>query len=167
VRLPVEVLRLLQRRESVCRGPCDVNKIETKAETFRYQLRIETKPKRFDMFQNLKWNVSIYSKNFGTKPKLFDIFPLFFSKSKTFIFIQKILEQNQNFLMCSNFFLAKAKRYYLIQKLRNRTKMFGFSSQISKNKTELSVISRKIWKLNKPIAFGPKILDLKENVLYR
>ena len=59
--------------------------------------------------------------------------------------------------MSSNFFLAKAKRYYLIQKLRNRTKTFGFSSQISKNKTELFVISKKIWKLNKSIAFGPKI----------
>jgi hypothetical protein len=34
------------------------------------------------------------------------------------------LEQNQNFLMCFNFFLAKAKRFYLIQKLRNNTKMF-------------------------------------------
>ena len=74
------------------------------------KLRIETKPKRFVVFQNLKWNVSIYSKNFGTKPKLFDVFHLFFSRSKTFIFIPKILEQNQNFLMCSNFFLAKAKR---------------------------------------------------------
>ena len=119
---------------------------------------METKLKRFDVFQNLKWNVSIYSKNFGTKPKLFDVFHLFFSRSKTFIFIPKILEQNQNFLMCSKFSLAKAKRYYLIQKLRNRTKTFGFSSQISKNKTELFVVSRKIWKLNKPIAFGPKIL---------
>ncbi len=37
VRKPVEALRLLQRRESVCRGPCDVNKIETKAPTFRYR----------------------------------------------------------------------------------------------------------------------------------
>jgi hypothetical protein len=27
------------------------------------------------------------------------------------------LEQNQNFLMCSNFFLAKAKRYYIIKKI--------------------------------------------------
>ncbi len=67
--------------------------------------------------------------------------------------------------MCSKFFLAKAKSYYLIQKLRNRTKTFGFSSQISKNKTELIVVSRKIWKLNKPIAFGPKILRSEENVL--
>ena len=40
------------------------------------KLRIKTKPKRFDVFQNLKWNVSIYSKNFGTKPKLFDVFQL-------------------------------------------------------------------------------------------
>jgi hypothetical protein len=26
------------------------------------------------VFTNLKWNVSVYSKNFGTKPKLFDVF---------------------------------------------------------------------------------------------
>jgi hypothetical protein len=67
------------------------------------------------MFQNLKWNISIYSKNFGTKPKLFDVFQLLFCKSKTFLFFPKILEQNQNFLMCSNFFLAKQKRYHVIQ----------------------------------------------------
>ncbi len=80
------------------------------------KLSIKTKPKRFDVFQNLKWKVYIYFKNFGTKPKLFDVFQLLFCKSKTFLFFPKILEQNQNFLMCSNFFLAKAKRYYIIQK---------------------------------------------------
>ncbi len=32
VRVPAEALRLLQRHESVCRGPSDVNKIETKAQ---------------------------------------------------------------------------------------------------------------------------------------
>ncbi len=96
-------------------------------------------------------------KNFGTKPKLFDVFQLFFSKSKTFLFIPKILEPNQHFL-CVPTFLAKAKRYYLIQKLRNRAKIFVFSSQISKNKTKLFVGSRKILKLNNPIAFGLKIL---------
>jgi hypothetical protein len=37
VRVPAEALRLLQRHESVCRGPSDVNKIETKAQTFRYR----------------------------------------------------------------------------------------------------------------------------------
>jgi len=63
-----------------------------------------------------KQNVSIFSKNFGTKPKLFDVFQLLFYKSKMFLFFPKILEQNQNFVMCSNFFLAKAKRYDLIQK---------------------------------------------------
>jgi hypothetical protein len=96
------------------------------------------------VYQNLKWNVSIYSKNFGTKPKLFDMFQLFLGKAKRFYLFQKFLEQNQNFLMCSNFFLAKAKHYYLIQKFRNRTKTFGFSLQISENKTELLVVSRKI-----------------------
>ncbi len=60
--------------------------------------------------------------------------------------------------MCYNFFLAKAKRYYLTQKLRNKTKMFWFSSQISKTKTERFEVSKKIWKLKKLIAFGPKIL---------
>ncbi len=106
--------------ESVCRGLCDVNKIETIS-----KLRIETKPKHVDVLQNLKWNVSsysknfgtkpklfdvfqlffakakrfFYSKNFGTKPKLFDVFQLFFSKSKTLLFNPKILEQNQNVLI--------------------------------------------------------------------
>jgi hypothetical protein len=112
------------------------------------------------VFQNLKWNVSIYSKIFGTKPKLFDVFHLFFSRSKTFIFIPKILEQNQNFLMCSNFFLAKAKRYYLIQKLRNRTKTFGFSSQISKRKTELFVLSRKNFETEQTNCFWTKNFEI-------
>jgi hypothetical protein len=44
------------------------------------------------------------------------VFQLLFCKSKTFLFFKKILEQNQNFLMCSNFFLANAKHYYKIQK---------------------------------------------------
>ncbi len=78
------------------------------------KLMIKTKPKRFDAFQNLKWNVSIYSKNLGTKPKLFDVFQLLFCKSKMFLFLPQNFEQNQNFLMCSNFFKAKAKRYYII-----------------------------------------------------
>ncbi len=88
------------------------------------------KPKRFDVFQNLKWNVSIYS-NFGT---------------------------NQNFLICSKFFLATAKHFYIFQKLRNKTKTFGLSSQISKTKTEGFEVSKKIWKLKKLNAFGSKIL---------
>ncbi len=99
--------------------------IETKAQTFHIsKLRIKTKPKRFDVFQNLKWNVSVYSKNFETK--LLDVFQLLFCKSKTFLFFPKILEQNQNFLMCSNFFLAKAKRYYIIQNFfRSYRERFG------------------------------------------
>jgi hypothetical protein len=32
------------------------------------------------------------------------------------------LEQNQNFLMCSNFFFAKAKRFYFFKKFWNKTK---------------------------------------------
>ncbi len=158
--MPAEALRLLQRHESVCRGPCDVNKIVTKAQTFRYRSSGSKRNQNVLMCSRTQSGtfLHIYSKNFGTKPKLFDVFQLFFSKSKTYIFIPKILEQNQNFLMCSNFFLAKAKRYYLIQKLRNKTKTFWFSSQISKTKTERFEDWKKIWKLKKLISFEPKIL---------
>ncbi len=87
------------------------------------KLRIETKPKRFDVFQNLKWNVSVYSKNFGAKPKLFDVFQLLFCKSKTFLFFQEILEQNQNFLMC---FFSKSKRLLFNPKnFRSERERFG------------------------------------------
>ena len=68
------------------------------------KLRIETKPKRFDVFQNLKWNVSFYSKNFGTKAKLFDVFQLFFSKSKTLLFIpKKFRSEREHFGSIMNF----------------------------------------------------------------
>ena len=63
------------------------------------KLRIETKPKRFDVFQNLKWNVSVFSTNFGTKQKLFDVFQLFFSKIKRYYKIQKILDLKENVLV--------------------------------------------------------------------
>ncbi len=63
--------------------------MSTKSKWKHKRSDIEAKPKHVDVFQNLKWNVSIYSKNFGT---------------------------NQNFFMCSNFFAkAKAKRYFFIQ----------------------------------------------------
>jgi len=110
------------------------------------KLRIETKPKRFDVFQNLKWNVSIYSKNFGTKPKLFYVFPLFFAKAKTFLFIPKMLEQTQNFLMCSDFFFSKSKtlrfnpkilrsereRFGSIMNLVSKTNIFDFLGDVSR-----------------------------------
>jgi hypothetical protein len=53
--------------------------------------------------------------------------------------------------------LAKAKRYYLIQKFWNKTKTYLLSSQISKTRTELFEVSKKIWKQKKSIAFSPKI----------
>ncbi len=148
----------MQRRERFCRGPCDVSKSKRKHKCSDIEAkdRNETKTfwcvpeptvERFSLFQKF-WNKT---KNFLMCSNFF------FSKSKTFPFIPKILEQNQNFLMCSTFFLAKAKRYYFIHTLRNKPKTFWFSTQISKNKTELFVISKKIWKLNKSIAFGPKI----------
>ena len=75
------------------------------------KLRIETKPKRFDVFQNLKWNVSDYSKNFGTKPKLFDVLQLFFNKSKTLLYNPKNFRSERerfgsimNFVLKTNIF---------------------------------------------------------------
>ncbi len=61
------------------------------------KIRVETKPKRFDVFQNLKWNVSVYSKNFGTKPKFFDVFQLLFCKAKRFYFFQKFWNKTKTF----------------------------------------------------------------------
>jgi hypothetical protein len=121
------------------------------------KLRIETKPKRFDVFQNPKWNVSIYSKYFGTKPKLFDVFQFFFCKSKTFLFIPKILEQNQNFLMCSNFFYSKSKtllfnpkilkserkRFGSIMNCVSKTKIFDFFGDVLGKRKQ--TISKKRW----------------------
>jgi hypothetical protein len=107
---------------------------EPKVERFYLFQKFWDKTKTFwcvPTFILQKQNVSIYSKNFGTKPKLFDVFQLF---------------------------LAKAKRYYVIQKILSKTKTFWFSSQISKTRTELFEVSKKIWKLKKSIAFGPKIL---------
>ncbi len=77
------------------------------------KLRIETKPKRFDVFQNLKWNVSVYSKNFGTKPKLFDVFQLLFSKSKTFLYNPKN-------------FRSERERFGSIMNFVSKTNIFDF-----------------------------------------
>ena len=82
------------------------------------KLRIETKPKRFDVFTNLKWNVSVYSKNFGTKPTLFHVFQLLFCKSKNvYIFSKNFGTKPKLFDVFQLFFLAKTKHYYIIQKI--------------------------------------------------
>ncbi len=77
------------------------------------KLRIETKPKRFDVFQNLKWNVSVYSKNVGTKPKLFDVFQLFCSKSKTLLYNPKN-------------FRSERERFGSIMNFVSKTNIFDF-----------------------------------------
>jgi hypothetical protein len=74
------------------------------------------------------------------------------------IFIPKILEQNQNFLICSTFFLATAKCFYLFQNLETKPKRFDFVHKFLKPKTERFEVSKKIWKLKKLNAFGSKIL---------
>jgi hypothetical protein len=87
------------------------------------KLRIETKPKRFDVFQNLKWNVSVYFKKIW---KTFLCVPTSFLQKKTFLFFPKILEQNQNFLMCSNFFSSKSKTLlYNPKNFRSERERFG------------------------------------------
>jgi hypothetical protein len=75
-----------------------VKKIDTKAQRFRYR----------SLGSKRNQNVLMCSSNF-------------FSKSETFLFIPKILEQNQNFWM---FFLAKAKSFYLFKNCWNKTKTF-------------------------------------------
>ncbi len=52
VRVPLEALRLLQKRESDLQGPflCYQNRNESTNVSIS-KLRIETKPKRFDVFQ--------------------------------------------------------------------------------------------------------------------
>ncbi len=75
----------------------------------------EPKAKRFYLFQKF-WN----------KTKTFWCVPTFFCKSKTFLFFPKILEQNQNFLMCSNFFFSKSKTLLFNSKmLRSERERFG------------------------------------------
>jgi len=78
------------------------------------KLRIETKPKRFDVFQNLKWNVSIYSKNFGL-----DVFQLFFSKSKTLLVNPKILR-------------SERERFGSIMNFVSKTNIFDFFEDVSR-----------------------------------
>jgi hypothetical protein len=47
VRVPVEALRLLQRRESVCRGPCDVNKSKRKQKRSDIEAKDRNETKTF------------------------------------------------------------------------------------------------------------------------
>jgi hypothetical protein len=57
-----------------------------------------------DTDRNESTNVPISKLRIETKPKRFDVFLLLFCKSKTF---PKILEQNQKFFMCYNFFIIQ------------------------------------------------------------
>ncbi len=77
------------------------------------KLRMETKPKRFDVFQNLKWNVSVYSKKFRTKPKLFDVFQLLFCKRKTLLYNPKK-------------FRSERERFGSIMNFVSKTNIFDF-----------------------------------------
>jgi hypothetical protein len=59
-----------------------------------YSKNFETKPKRFDVFQNFlkqKQNFSIESKNFGTKPKRFDVFQNFLKQFFLQVLLQPLL----------------------------------------------------------------------------
>ncbi len=89
------------------------------------KLRIETKPKRFDVFQNLKWNVSVYSKNFGTKPKLIEVFQLLFCKSKTFLFSKNFGRKPKLFDVFQLFFSKSKTLLYNPKKFRSERERFG------------------------------------------
>jgi hypothetical protein len=63
------------------------------------------------VFQNLlnqNRDVSVKSKSFESKPKRFDVFQNFKNKIGTFPFNLKTSEQNQNVLMCSRIFKNKS-----------------------------------------------------------
>jgi hypothetical protein len=77
------------------------------------------------VFQNLKWNVSIYSKNFGTKLKLFDLFQIF-------------LKQQQNVSIYSKNLKTKPKRFDLVHKFLKPKlkKLNAFGSKILKSERE-------------------------------
>ncbi len=108
------------------------------------KLMIETKPKRFDVFQNLKWNVSIYSKNFGTKQKLFDVFQLFFLlKQNVSMYFQIFGTKPKLFEVC-NFFLQK-------QNVSIQAKNFG-------TKPKLFDVFQLFFSKSKSLLFNPKIL---------
>ena len=88
------------------------------------KLRIETK--RFDVFQNLKWNVSVYSKNLGTKPKLFNVFQLLFCKSKTFLFFPKNFLTKPKLFDVFQLFFSKSKTLlYNPKNFRSERERFG------------------------------------------
>ncbi len=88
-----------------------------------------------------------------------------------FLFFPKILEQNQNFLMCSNFFLAKAKRYFIIQKnfrsererfgsimnFVSKTNIFDFFGDVS-GKTKGSLKNVGLTLLSTSVPFRPKTM---------
>jgi hypothetical protein len=103
------------------------------------KLRIETKPKRFGVFQKFffqKGNVSLYFKNFKTKPKRFAVF--------------------QNFLK---------ERYYAFQELKNQTKTFWIVPTNFFGKTELFECCKKFKNKTNHLLMNKNILALKENVL--
>ncbi len=103
VRVPLESLRLLPFW-------CSQNRNQSTNVSIS-KLRIETKPKRFDMFQKFflaKVERFYLFQKFWNKTKTFWCF---FSKSKTFLFIQKFLEQNQNFFDVFQLYFSKSKTF--------------------------------------------------------
>ena len=109
---------------------------------------IEKKPKRFDVFQNLKWNVSIYSKNFGTKPKLFDVFQFF-------------ILQKQNVSIYSKNFGTKPKRIDVFQNLKWNVSIY------SKNfgtKPRLFDVFQLFFSKSKTLLCNPKNFEQNQNV---
>ncbi len=74
VKVPLEALILFQKRESVCRGPFDVKKIETKVQTFGYR----------SLGSKRNQNVFMCSSIFLAKAKRFYLFKKFWNKIKTF-----------------------------------------------------------------------------------
>jgi hypothetical protein len=87
------------------------------------------------VFQNLKWNVSIYSKNFGTKPKLFDLFHIFLATAKPKQNVEKskkkIWKLKKINAFGSKILKSERERFGSIINFFSKTNMFDFFGDVS------------------------------------
>jgi hypothetical protein len=84
------------------------------------------------VFQNLKWNVSIYSKNFGTKPKLFDLFQISKTKTERFEVSKKIWKLKKLNAFGSKILKSERERFGSIINFFSKTNMFDFFGDVSR-----------------------------------
>jgi hypothetical protein len=93
-------------------------------------------------YRNECINVPISKLRIETKPKRFGVFQKIFFKMGTFLFISKIFKTKpKRFVVFQNFL---KERYYVFQELKNKTKTFWIVPAIFFGKTELFECYKKI-----------------------